>query len=165
VTTPALLERMRRLRVLVDHNPPFVYWIGDWFRNYGEARAHGSYRGRSYENAGLVVSGGSDYSVTPLSPWWGIWAAVERKEYRTGEVLGADERVDVRTALRWYTWGGAYAGFEEEDKGMIAPRRLADLIVVDRDPFTVPAAELKDVRVVATLVAGQVVYGELPSGR
>jgi predicted amidohydrolase YtcJ len=158
VTTPALLDRIKRMNVLVDHNPPFVYWIGDWFRNYGPERVLASYRGKSYEDRGIVVSGGSDVGVTPLSPWWGIWSAVERKEYRTGEVLAPAERVDVRTALKWYTAGGAYAGFEEKEKGMLGPGRLADFIVLDRDPLTVPAIELKDVKVLATFLGGEVVH-------
>jgi predicted amidohydrolase YtcJ len=158
VTTPALLDRIQKLGVLVDHNPPFVYWIGDWFRNYGPERVAMSYRGKSYEERGILVSGGSDVGVTPLSPWWGIWSAVERKEYRTGEVLAPAERVDVRTALEWYTAGGAYAGFEEKDKGMLAPGRLADLIVLDRDPLVIPAAALKDVKVVATILGGEIVH-------
>ncbi|HEY5907651.1 MAG TPA: amidohydrolase, partial [Vicinamibacteria bacterium] len=74
VTTPALLDRIKRMNVLVDHNPPFPYWIGDWFRNYGDARVAISYRGKGYEDRGIVVSGGSDVGVTPLSPWWGIWS-------------------------------------------------------------------------------------------
>jgi predicted amidohydrolase YtcJ len=155
VTTPALLDRMARLGVAVDHNPPFVYWIGDWFRNYGEARARSSYRGRSYERHGVRVSGGSDFSVTPLSPWWGVWAAVERREYRTGEVLGEGETVDAGTALRWYTSDGAWAGFDEADLGALAPGRLADLVVLDRDPLAVPADAIKDTRVLATLVGGE----------
>ena len=158
VTTPALLDRIKRMNVLVDHNPPFVYWIGDWFRNYGPQRVLMSYRGRSYEDRGIVVSGGSDVGVTPLSPWWGIWAAVERKEYLTGEVLAPEERVDVRTALKWYTTGGAYAGFEEKEKGVLAPGYLADFIVLDRDPLAVPAAELKDVKVLATFLGGETVH-------
>jgi hypothetical protein len=158
VTTPALLDRIKRMGVLVDHNPPFVYWIGDWFRNYGPERVAMSYRGKTYEDHGIVVSGGSDVGVTPLSPWWGIWSAVERKEYRTGEVLAAGERVDVRTALKWYTAGGAYAGFEEKDKSLLAPGRLADFIVLDRDPMVIPAAELKDVKVLATVLGGEMVH-------
>ena len=164
VTTPALLDRIKKMGVLVDHNPPFPYWIGDWFSNYGPERVAMSYRGKSYEDRGILVSGGSDVGVTPLSPWWGIWSAVERKEYRTGEVLAPSERVDVQTALKWYTMGGAYAGFEEKDKGMLAAGRLADFIVLDRDPLTVPAAELKDVKVQATFLGGEVVYEDPARG-
>jgi predicted amidohydrolase YtcJ len=160
VTTPALLHRIKKMGVLVDHNPPFVYWIGDWFRNYGLERVGMSYRGKSYEDRAILVSGGSDFSVTPLSPWWGIWSAVERKEYRTGEVLAPGERVDARTAFKWYTAGGSFAGFEEKDKGVLAAGRRADLIVLDRDPLTVPASELKDVKVLATFVGGETVHAE-----
>jgi predicted amidohydrolase YtcJ len=158
VTTPALLDRIKRMNVLVDHNPPFVYWIGDWFRNYGSERVAMSYRGKSYEDRQIVVSAGSDVGVTPLRPWWGLWAAVERREYLTGEVLAPGERVDVSTALKWYTVNGAYAGFEEADKGSLAPGRLADLLVLDRDPLSIPSTELKDVKVLATLVGGEAVY-------
>jgi predicted amidohydrolase YtcJ len=161
VTTPALLDRIKALGVLVDHNPPFVYWIGAWFRNYGPERAESAYRGRSYETRGIVASGGSDFSVTALSPWWGIWAAVERKEYGTGAVLGPDERVDPRTALRWYTLNGAYAGFEERDKGTLTVGKRADLIVLDRDPLAIPIETLKDVRVLATMVGGVVVHQDI----
>lgn len=164
VTTPALLDRIKKMGVLVDHNPPFAYWIGDWFRNYGTERVGMSYRGKSYEDRGIVVSGGSDVGVTPLSPWWGIWSAVERKEYRTGEVLAPSERVDVRTALKWYTAGGAYAGFEEKDKGVLARGRLADFIVLDRDPLTLAAPELKDVKVLATILGGELVHEDASLG-
>jgi predicted amidohydrolase YtcJ len=158
VTTPALLDRIKAMGVYVDHNPPFVYWIGAWFLNYGPERAAMAYRGKSYEDRGIVVSGGSDFSVTALSPWWGIAAAVERKTYGTGAVLAPGERVDVATVLRWYTLNGARAGFEEKDKGTLVAGKLADLIVLDRDPFTIPASDLQNVKVLATLVGGEIVH-------
>lgn len=158
VTTPALLDRIRRMGVYVDHNPPFVYWIGAWFLNYGPERAAMAYRGKSYEDRGIVVSGGSDFSVTALSPWWGIAAAVERKTYGTGTVYAPEERVDVTTALRWYTVNGARAGFEEKDKGTLEAGKLADLIVLDRDPLTIPSPELAKVKVLATLIGGELVH-------
>jgi hypothetical protein len=160
VTTPALLDRIKAMGVLVDHNPPFVYWIGAWFHNYGPERAAMSYRGQSYETRGIVASGGSDFSVTALSPWWGLWAAVERKQY-DGTVLAPEERVDALTALRWYTANGAIAGFEEHDKGSLVPGKLADLLVLDRDPLSVAPAEIKDVRVLATLVGGEVLHHDV----
>lgn len=158
VTTPEILDRIRRLGVYVDHNPAFVYWIGDWFRNYGPERAATAYRGRSYEDRGIVVSAGSDVGVTPISPWWGFWAAVERKEYLTGDALGPAERVDAATALRWYTVNGARAGFDEGELGRLAVGLAADFVVLDRDPLTVAAPQLKDVKVLATYVAGLPVY-------
>ncbi|MGB9333832.1 MAG: amidohydrolase family protein, partial [Candidatus Acidiferrales bacterium] len=100
----------------------------------------------------------SDVPVTPLSPWWGIWAAVARKDLATGEVLAPEERLTISEALRLYTYNGAYAGFEEKSKGTLELGKLADFIVVDRDVLSVPTDELKDVQVVKTFVGGEMVF-------
>jgi predicted amidohydrolase YtcJ len=158
LSTPAIQARLRALRVGVDGNPPFVYWIGSWFRKYGPERVRWSYPGRSYVTAGIVAGGASDVAVTPLSPWWGVWAAVVRQELETGDVLAPEERLSVAEAFRLYTRNGAWLSFEENRIGVIAPGALADLVVVDRDVLKVPSAELKDVKVLLTLVGGEVVF-------
>jgi predicted amidohydrolase YtcJ len=158
LSTPAIQKRLRALNVGVDGNPPFVYWIGSWFRKYGPERVRWAYPGRSYVDAGIVAGGASDVPVTPLSPWWGLWAAVVREDLETGEVLAPEERLSIAEALRLYTRHGAWLGFEEKETGVIAPGALADLVVVDRDVLRVPAAQLKDVRVLKTLVGGEIVF-------
>jgi hypothetical protein len=158
ISTPAIQKRLRDLGVLVDGDPPFVYWIGSWFRKYGPERVRWSYPGKSYVDNGIIAGGGSDVSVTPISPWWGIWAGVARRELLSGEVLAPQERLTVRQALALYTRNGAYIGFEEESKGSLEPGKLADFIVVDRDVFSVPVDELKDVRVLKTFVGGELGY-------
>jgi predicted amidohydrolase YtcJ len=115
-------------------------------------------RSRSYLEAGIVVGAGSDVPVTPISPWWGIWSGVVRKELQTGEVLAPEERLSVREVLRLYTRNGAWLGFEEGRLGRLAPGAFADMIVVDRDVLAVPAEELKDVKVLQTIIAGEVVF-------
>lgn len=164
----SLAQAVEAVRQRAGATAPGAWIVGDgWGESKwpdGGERVAISYRGKSYEERGIVVSAGSDVGVTPLSPWWGIWSAVERKEYRTGEVLAPRERVDVETALQWYTTGGSYAGFEEKEKGVLTPGRLADLIVLDRGPLTVPAPELKEVRVLATLVGGEVVHEDAALG-
>jgi predicted amidohydrolase YtcJ len=162
LSTPAIQKRLRALNVGVDGNPPFVYWIGSWFRKYGHERVRWSYPGRSYVEAGIVAGGASDVPVTPLSPWWGVWAAVVREELETGEVLAPEERLEAAEALRLYTRNGAWLGFEEKQVGVIAPGAIADLVVVDRDVLKVPAAELKDVKVLKTFVGGELVYDAGP---
>ncbi len=158
ISTPAVLNRLRELGVLVDGNPAFVYWIGSWFLKYGPERVRWSYPGKSYFDNGIVVGAGSDVGVTPISPWWGLWAAVVRQEMSSGEVLAPAERLSVRQGLELYTRNGAYIGFEEDEKGTLEPGKLADFIVVDRDPLTVPHDELKDIQVLMTFVGGRQVY-------
>ena len=96
--------------------------------------------------------------VTPLRPWWGLWAAVVRKELETGDVLAPEERLSIAQALRLYTRNGAWLGFEENEIGVIVPGAFADLVVVDRDVLNVPADQLKDVKVLKTFVGGEVVH-------
>lgn len=158
ISTPAIQKRLRDLHVLVDGNPAFVYWIGSWFAKYGADRVRWAYPAKSYFENGVIEAAGSDVPVTPLSPWWGIWAAVERKELQTGQVLAPEERISVEQALTLYTRNGAYAGFEEDRKGSIEPGKLGDFIVVDRDVLSVPTDELKDVKVLQTFISGRCVY-------
>jgi predicted amidohydrolase YtcJ len=158
ISTPAIQKRLHDLHVLVDGNPPFVYWIGSWFTKYGPQRVRWAYPARSYIDNGIIEAAGSDVPVTPFSPWWGIWAAVARKELQSGQVLAPEERISIEQALTLYTRNGAYAGFEEKSKGALEPGKLADFIVVDRDVLSVPTDELKDVRVLQTFVSGRCVY-------
>ncbi len=163
ISTPAVQKRLRELNVLVDGNPPFVYWIGSWFFKYGPERVRWCYPAKSYIENGIIEAAGSDVPVTPLSPWWGIWAAVVRRDLQSGQIFAPEERISVEQALALYTRNGAYAGFEEDRKGALEPGKLADFIVVDRDVLTVPADELKDVKVLQTFVSGQSVYERLSS--
>jgi predicted amidohydrolase YtcJ len=165
IATPAIQKRLKELNVLVDSNPPFVYWIGSWFEKYGPERVRWSYPAKSYFDNGIVVSGGSDVYVTPISPWWGIWAAVVRREMKSGQVLAPEERVPVRQALQMYTINGAFAGFEEKLKGSLETGKLADFVILDRNPLEIPVDELKDVKVLATFVGGEPIYDSLRAGR
>jgi predicted amidohydrolase YtcJ len=72
--------------------------------------------------------------------------------------LAPEERLSIREALTLYTRNGAYAGFEEKDKGTLEAGKLADFIVVDRDLLSIPTDELKDVKVLATYVGGEKIY-------
>jgi predicted amidohydrolase YtcJ len=162
ISTPAIQKRLKEQRVIVDGNPAFVYWIGSWFRKYGLERVRWSYPGKSYLANGIIAGAGSDVPVTPMTPWWGIWAAVVRRELTTGEILAPEERLSIREALTLYTRNGAYTGFEEKNKGSLEPGKFADFIVVDRNVLTVPSEELKDVQVLMTFVGGEPVYRKSP---
>lgn len=158
ISTPAIQKRLRELNVIVDGNPAFVYWIGSWFRKYGPERVRWCYPGKSYFDKGIMSGAGSDVGVTPMTPWWGIWAGVVRREMSSGEILAPEERLTVPQVLQLYTRNGAYIGFEEKEKGSLEPGKLADFIVVDRNVLTIAPDELKDVQVLMTFVGGKLVY-------
>jgi len=158
ISTPKILQRLQEQHIVVDADPAFVYWIGSYFERYGPDRARWAYPTKSYFDRGVVAGAGSDTPVTPISPWWGLWAAVVRQEVNSGKVLAPEERVTVMQALEMYTRNGAFAGFEENEKGSLEVGKFADFIVIDRDVLAVPTDELKQVRVLRTFVDGQSVY-------
>ncbi len=159
-STPPIQKRLRDLRVLVDANPAFVYWIGAYFSKYGPQRVRWAYPAKSFFDNGIVAAGTSDVPVTPISPWWGIWASVERRELHTGQALAPEERLTVLQALEMYTRNPAYIGFEENQKGSLEPGKLADFIIVDRDVLSIPPEQLKEVQVLKTFVGGEMVYAK-----
>lgn len=103
ISTPAIQKRIQEQHVVVDGNPPFVYWIDSWFLKYGPERVRWSYPAKSYIDNGIVEAAGSDVPLTPISPRWGIWAAVVRQDLQSGQVLGPEERISIEQALTLYS--------------------------------------------------------------
>ena len=104
---------------------------------------------------GIKFAFGSDN--LPIGPMVGIYAAVTRKG-ADGKVLGADEAISRQLAIRLYTKDAAYLAWDEKKKGSIEPGKFADMIVLDRDPLTVPAEELLKTKVDITIVGGKIVF-------
>jgi hypothetical protein len=129
-------------------------------RRIGRDRARTAYPFRTLLDAGVAVTFGSDWPVASLDPLTGIDAAVNRRTLDGAHPEGwfPEQRVTVEEALLAYTRENARAVFEEREKGRLAPGLLADLVVLDRDPFEVPREELGTLRVDSTIVGGEVVY-------
>jgi predicted amidohydrolase YtcJ len=157
--TPAALEAMAEARISAVVSSPFLTNLGEGFVNsVGAERASGAMPMRTYLEAGVPLAGSSDSYITDFNPWVGMHAAVNRTTV-TGRDLGkASEGLTAEEALHSYTLGGAFATGREDRQGSITPGKLADLVVVDRDPLAIPPAELDQVRVTATMLGGKWVW-------
>ena len=153
VLNEKLIERIKKLNIIVSAQPHFIvsdFWIKD---RLGEERAKWTYPLKSLLEAGIVVCGGSDCPVEPISPLLGIWAC-------TAKFLYSRQRLTVDEAIRLYTVNAAYASNEEKIKGTIEEGKLADLTVLSEDPFKIEPEKIKDIEVAMTIVGGKIVYSK-----
>ncbi len=126
----------------------------------GTARSQGAYAWRWFADGGVNLAFGSDFPVAVVDPFYGIYAAVTRRQ-PDGNPPGGwhpDQRLTLDQALRGFTIGPAFASFSEGRAGTLKVGRRADVTVVDRDLFRIPPEELLKVRVRATVVEGETVY-------
>src|SRR3712207_491072 len=132
---------------------------GPWIpKRLGEERARRtSYLFRTFLDAGVVVTNGTDVPVEDIDPIASFYAAVS-KVTRDGTRFVAEQRMTREEALRSYTMSNAYAAFEEGIKGSITPGKLADLVVRSEEIMRVPEAEIPSARVDMTILGGQVRY-------
>jgi hypothetical protein len=158
LVTADLLEQIAELKILAVPQPIFLAEMGHtYLENLGPKRAHKLFPLRNLLNAGVPLAGSSDSPVSSFRPLEGVQAAVMRGKSNS-DVIGPGQRISVAEALKIYTSGGAYASFEETQKGSLVPGTLADLVVLDRDPFHVPPEELSTIEVDMTIVGGKVMY-------
>jgi hypothetical protein len=155
---PGLLERIFRLGLVIVTQPPFLYYSGErYLATVIPSQLPWLYRIRSPLERGVVVAGSSDAPVVPHNPLVGIGAAVTRRA-ASGQVLLPEERISPLRALELYTVNAAYASFEEDVKGSLSPGRLADIVVLSEDPTIVEPERIKDIKVVMTMMGGEVVW-------
>ena len=156
--TPRQLRRIKELGVTPSSSIGYMYGLGDQYaENFGPERSRWLHPHRTMKEMGIVAGGNSDCPVTFYSPFVQMYEAVTRRS-SSGRVVGPEEAIGVLDAIRVYTWNGAYLGKDEDALGSVEPGKLADLIVLDRDILSCPVEEIRDIRVVATMVGGRVVY-------
>ena len=150
-----------RLHVIASMQPYHAIDDGRWAEKViGPQRAQTSFACRSMLDHGVKLAFGTDWTVAPLNPLLGLYAAVTR-ETLDGKNPGGwipNEKITLPQAIEAYTMGSAYAEFSEKQKGSLTPGKLADIVVLDRDLFAIPAEQIKDVNVLRTIVAGKIVY-------
>ena len=126
----------------------------------GTERSQGAYAWRWFADAGVTLAFGSDFPVAVVNPFYGLYAAVTRRE-PDGNPPGGwhpDQRLTLDEALRAFTAGPAFASFSEGRLGVLGVGRRADITVVDRDLFRIPPEDLLKVKVRMTVVDGEPVY-------
>ncbi len=157
VVNDSLVARIRALAAIPNPFSTYVYYHGEKMREYGAERLHHMFAVRSFLDAGIRVTQTSDYPPGPFEPMMALRSMVTRIDSK-GNSWGARQRVSVEEALRVGTINGAYASFEEQLKGSIEPGKLADLVVLGRDPLREEPLALIDIPVERTMVGGRWVY-------
>lgn len=166
------LDRFARLGVIAAVQPYHGIDDGRWaHKRIGAERCREAYPFRSLLDRGVILCFGTDWSVAPLNPLWGIDAAVTRRTIDGKNPDGwiPEEKITVAEAITCYTANSAYASFDEKVKGRLKPGYLADLVVLSRDILAIPVEEIRDVQVDMTILGGQVIFtrtaGETIPGR
>lgn len=157
--TEESLQHMARHQLAAVIQPTFVYYEGDdLFRDVGENLAHCYKPMRTYLDRGIPVIATSDVpSTVGFDPAVGLYALVTRRTHK-GTLIAPQEAVTREEALRAYTVSSPWLTREEEIKGRLMPGMLADVAVLDRDYFTIPEEQIKQMRVALTVLGGEVVY-------
>jgi predicted amidohydrolase YtcJ len=130
----------------------------------GPQRILGAYAWRRFLDAGVRIANGSDFPVESADPLWGFHASVTRQDHAgspSGGWMPAQKLTREQALLSWTLWG-AYAAFEEKDKGSLEPGKLADFVMLSRDIMKVPASEILQTRVQMTVLGGKVVHEARP---
>jgi predicted amidohydrolase YtcJ len=168
---PSDIPRFAELDVIASMQPYHAIDDGRWAeRLIGPERARTTYAFRSLLDAGARVAFGSDWFVAPPTPLEGIYAAVTRRtlDGRTPQGWIPEQRITVEEALVAYTSAGAYASFDEANRGRLMRGQLADFVMLDRDLTRIPPETIRDARVLMTVIDGRVAYetdGGTPSGQ
>lgn len=155
------IPRFGALGVIASMQPYHAIDDGRWaWKRLDPRRLAGTYAFRSLLASGAHLAFGSDWTVAPLDPIWGLYAAVTRRTLDGRNPGGwiPEQKITLDRALRAYTAGVAYAGFQETRTGALRPGMLADMVLLDRDLFGVPPETITDAWVRATIVGGRIVY-------
>lgn len=162
----AAIRRAAALGIVADMQPAWYHFDGPALAQVlGPRRMATLQPYRTILDAGVVVAGGSGHmikfdareAINPYDPFLGVWMAATRIA-SDGEVYSPEQRITREEALKMWTWNAAYLTFEEDVKGSLEPGKYADFAVLDRDIMTCPVDELRDIRVLETVLGGRTVF-------
>jgi predicted amidohydrolase YtcJ len=161
VVRPQDVPRFAELGIIASMQPSHASTDMRWAdARLGPDRVLGAYAWRWFRDSGVRLAFGSDFPVEIVSPFWGLYASLSRKDAQGLPEGGwhAEHLLSMHEALRAFTAGSAFAAFDEDRVGVLRPGMRADLTVIDRDPFAVSAEEVRRAEVTETIVDGEVVF-------
>src|SRR5246127_5400620 len=154
-------DRFADLGVIASMQPYHAIDDGRWAEGrIGHDRASRTYAFRTFLDHGVRLALGTDWNVAPLNPMLTVYAAVTRATLDGKNPNGwfPEQKLTVPETVEAYTMGSAYAEFQENEKGSITPGKLADIVLLSDDIFSVPPEKIRDVKVVKTIVGGKIVW-------
>jgi predicted amidohydrolase YtcJ len=157
LVNPDLIRRIKTLGVIPTPFWTYIHFHGEKWAEYGADKMRWMFAHRSFLDAGIRVPGASDYRPGPFEPLMAIQSMVTRKDF-AGRAWGENQRVTVDEAIRIGTLNGAYASYEENLKGSITAGKLADFVMLEKDPHDVDPDQIKEIRINRTFVGGRVMY-------
>lgn len=135
----------------------YMYELGEKMLVYGTERLKMLHPTKTAQDMGIVYALHSDAPISPYPAMLRLGSAVTRKT-KEGIVIGGNQFIDAEAGIRAYTYGGAYATFEERKKGLLQPGMFADMIVLDKDPTAINPDLIRRIKVNTTIVGGKIVY-------
>ncbi len=153
--------RFAQLGVIASMQPYHAIDDGRWAeKRIGPDRIKRTYAFRTFLDHGVHLAFGTDWNVAPLNPMLGIYAAVTRRTLDGKNPSGwvPEQKISVAETVQAYTMGSAYAEFQEKVKGSITPGKYADIVILDRDIFSIDPIQIQDVKVVTTIAGGKIVW-------
>jgi len=152
-----LIRRMKAIGVIPTPFSTYVYYHGEKMKLYGEERLKNMFALRSFLDAGIRPTQASDYPPGPFEPMMALQSSVTRTDMK-GNAWGENQKVSVEEAITIGTINGAYASFEENIKGSIQAGKLADLVVLGRNPFKEDPSNLVNIPIERTMTGGKWVF-------
>ena len=157
LVNPELLRRIKAAGVVPTPFYTYAHYHGNKWVDYGAEKMEWMFAHRSFLDAGIPVAPASDYTPGPYEPMMAIQSMVTRKDLQ-GRVWGPSQRITVEEAMRICTLHGAYASFEETTKGALTPGKLADFVLLEKDPHRADPESIKEIQVVRTVMGGRTTY-------
>jgi len=155
--------RFAQLDVIASVQPYQAIDDGRWAEaRIGHDRASRTYAFRTFLNHGVHLAFGTDWPYAPLDPVLTVYAAVTRATLDGKNPNGwfPEQKLTVAEAVEAYTMGSAYAEFQEKEKGSITPGKLADMVLLSDDIFSIDPVKIRDVKVLKTIVGGRIVWDQ-----